>query len=207
MVISLSYVVCMRTHGWGGQLPQTDEEAVDRIIRAAIECVQRYGVGADLAKVAGRLHVTRQTVYRYFPGSRELFQSVAARVADRLVAQLAETLLEIDDPLDAVVQVVFNCTRQLAADTELSFISGTGRGGPLIAAPGAPLMAARVLAELPIDLDHLSTEDLGILAEHMVRLLQGLVLDPATPQRNDDDLRHFLEACLAQSVHPARLHA
>ena len=196
----------MRTHGWGGHPPQTDEEAVDRIIRAAIECVQRYGVDADLAKVADRLHVTRQTVYRYFPGRTALFQVVAAQVADRLVTQLAETLLEINDPLDAVVQVVFYCIRHLAEDLELSFISGTGRGGPLIAAPGAPQMAARVLAELPIDLDNLNPEELSILAEHMVRLLQGLALDPATPQRNDDDLRHFLEACLQQSVHPARLH-
>jgi AcrR family transcriptional regulator len=195
----------MRTHGWGGQPPESDEEAIDRIIRAATECVQRYGVGADLAKVADRLHVTRQTVYRYFPGNRALFQAVAAQVADRLVTKLAETLLEIDDPLDAVVQVVFYCIRHLAEDPELSFISDTGRGGPLISVPGAPLMAAKVLVNLPIDLDHLNSGELSILAEHMVRLLQGLVLDPDTPRRDDADLRHFLRACLQQSVHPMRL--
>jgi len=195
----------MRTHGWGGHPPQTDEEAVDRIIRAAIECVQRYGVDADLAKVADRLHVTRQTVYRYFSDSRALFQAVAAQVADRLVAKLAETLLEIDDPLDGVVQVVFYCIRHLAEDPALSFIIDTGRGGPLISAPGAPVMAARVLVNLPIDLDHLNPDELSILAEHMVRLLQALVLDPDTSQRDDADLRHFLGACLRQSVHPARL--
>lgn len=195
----------MRTHGWGGHPPQTDEEAVDRIMGAAIECVQRYGVDADLSKVADRLHVTRQTVYRYFSDSRTLFQAVAATVADKLVAQLAETLRGIDEPTDGVVHVVLYCIRHLAEDSALSFISGTGRGGSLISAPGAPLMAARILVSLPIDLDHLDPDELSILAEHMVRLLQALVLDPDTPRRDDADLRHFLRACLGHNVHPARL--
>ena len=72
-------------------------------------------------------HVT--TVYRYFSDSRTLFQAVAAKVADKLVAQLAETLRGIDEPTDGVVQVVLYCIRHLAQDSALSFISGPGRGG------------------------------------------------------------------------------
>jgi AcrR family transcriptional regulator len=195
----------MRTHGWGGDPPKTDEEAVDRIIEAAIECVLRYGTNVNLAKVASQLHVTRQTVYRYFPGTSALFQAVSARVADRLVAQVAETLQDFDDPVDKVIQVVFFCIRNLTEDPAISFIVDTGRGSPLITARGTPLMAEWVLASFPIDLEHLYPEELSILAEHMVRLLQALVLDPDTPERDDADLRHFLRACLEPNVHPVRM--
>jgi AcrR family transcriptional regulator len=195
----------MRTHGWGGHPPKTDEEAVNRIIGAAIECVLQDGASVNLAKVADRLHVTRQTVYRYFPGTRALSQAVSARVADRLVAQVVETLDDFDDTVDKIVQVVFVCVRTLAEDPAMSFIIDPGRGGPLITAREAPLMAATALVSFPIDLDHLNPEELSILAEHMVRLLQALVLDPDTRERDDADLRHFLRACLQQSVHPVRM--
>ena len=54
----------MRTHGWAGNPPATDEEAAARIVAAAIACVETAGADADLAMVAERVGVTRQTVYR-----------------------------------------------------------------------------------------------------------------------------------------------
>ena len=137
------------------------------------------GSDADLAKVADRLHVTRQTVYRYFSRSGELFQAVAAQVADDLVAHLAEVLLVIDDPLDAVVR-----SRLLLHPTpggrSRAVLHRRHAGGAarLSRPPGAPLMAARVLANSRSTSVTSAPTSLSILAEHMVRLLQGLVLDP-----------------------------
>ena len=163
------------------------------------------GDAADIAKVAERLQITRQTVYRYFPSRRALFEVVAAAEQGALVKRLVRHLRRIDDPADAVVEVVFWCLRRLPRDRRLAFIAPPGRADALVMAPAAPAIAATVLGELPIDLAHLSGEERSVLAEHMVRLLQALLLDPSTAARRDDDLRRFLGACLRPSVHPVTI--
>ncbi|PRC44399.1 TetR family transcriptional regulator, partial [Mycobacterium sp. ITM-2017-0098] len=57
----------MRSHGWGGNTPASDEEAIDRILSAAEKIVADRGSAMRIADVARELAVTRQTVYRYFP--------------------------------------------------------------------------------------------------------------------------------------------
>lgn len=195
----------MRTHGWGGTPPASDGEARTRIIRAAIACVDEHGDAADIAKVAERLQVTRQTVYRYFPNRRALFEIVAAAGQGALVKRLVTHLRGIGDPADAVVEVVFWCLRRLPRDRRLAFIAPPGRADALVMAPGSPALAATVLDQLPIDLAHLNGDQRAFLAEHMVRLLQALLLDPSTATRRDDDLRRFLGACLRPSVHPSTI--
>ena len=56
----------MRSRGWAGSTPRSDEEAIDRILNAVDEVVAEHGSAIRLADVARKLGVTRQTVYRYF---------------------------------------------------------------------------------------------------------------------------------------------
>ena len=191
----------MRTHGWSGHPPATDEEAVERIVAAARACLDERGAEADLAQVAERLGVTRQTVYRYFPSRRALFETVAAERVDALVERLAAHLAGVDDAGDAVVEVVLHCVRVLPDDPQLAFIAEPGRGDALIMTSDAPRLTAGVLDRLPIDLGRLDPGQRAVLAEHMVRLLQSLLLDESTTGRDDADLRRFLHACLAHHLH------
>lgn len=69
-------------------------------------------------------------------------------------------------------------------------------------APQSPQLAAAIVDQLPIDLTHLDVERRSLLVEHMLRLVQALLLDPSTPDRSDADLRRFLGVCLRPSVHP-----
>ena len=62
----------MRTHGWGGATPATDEEATERILDAASEAIEERGADIRIADVARTLGVSRQTVYNYFPGTNAL---------------------------------------------------------------------------------------------------------------------------------------
>ena len=62
-------------------------------------------------------------------------------------------------------------------------------------------LAAIVVDQLPLDLSHLSDADRPLLVEHMVRLVQALLLDPGTRDRSDADLQRFLGACLRPVVH------
>jgi AcrR family transcriptional regulator len=197
-------VRAVRTHGWAGDPPATDDEAVERIVAAARACLDERGAGADLAQVAERLGVTRQTVYRYFPSRRALFETVAAERVDALVDRLAAHLGGTGapgDPGEAVVEVVLHCVRVLPDDPQLAFIAEPGRGDALIMTADAPRLTAAVLDRLPIDLGRLGPEERAVLAEHMVRLLQSLLLDESTAARDDADLRRFLRACLAHHLH------
>ncbi|MEU5875916.1 helix-turn-helix domain-containing protein [Spirillospora sp. NPDC047279] len=64
----------MRTRGWRGRPPRTDDEARARIIEATTRCVERFGPHkTGLTDVAEELGVTRATVYRYFGTIEELF--------------------------------------------------------------------------------------------------------------------------------------
>ena len=192
----------MRTHGWAGDPPATDEEAADRIVAAAIECVERLGPDADLAAVAESVGVTRQTVYRYFPSRRALFEAVALQRLGSLIDRLTDRLDGVTDTAEAIVEVMVFCIRTLPADPQLAFVAQPGRADALIMRSDAPLTAIAILRQLPIDLGGLDPEGLTTLAEHMVRLIQALLLDAATATRRDDDLRRFLHACLDHHLAP-----
>ena len=62
----------MRTHGWGGATPASDDEAIERILDAASDAIDERGADIRIADVARTLGVSRQTVNsiengRYLP--------------------------------------------------------------------------------------------------------------------------------------------
>ena len=71
----------MRTHGWGGQPPASDDEAIERILAATRQSIDRRGASTSITDVADTLHVTRQTVYRYFASTEDLLQATALQAA------------------------------------------------------------------------------------------------------------------------------
>nr|MDT0526775.1 helix-turn-helix domain-containing protein [Streptomyces sp. DSM 41633] len=82
----------MRTHGWSGSAPASDEEAIARILVAAGNAIDERGADFSIADVARTLGVTRQTVYRYFPSTDALLVASAVHAAsdflDRVAAHL-----------------------------------------------------------------------------------------------------------------------
>ncbi|MGW0158111.1 TetR/AcrR family transcriptional regulator [Mycobacterium sp. NPDC003323] len=93
-----------RRRGWGGDPPQTDEEAARRIVTAAVDLVSATGAAISLADVANSLGIIRQTVYRYFPTSDALMHAVAMASVDAFLDRLAENVRGIHDPADAITE-------------------------------------------------------------------------------------------------------
>ena len=91
----------MRSRGWAGRWPASDEEAIARILDAADEVVSERGSAMRIADVARTLGVTRQTVYRYFPGTEALLVASAMRAADGFIDQLSEHVGGMTDPVAA----------------------------------------------------------------------------------------------------------
>jgi AcrR family transcriptional regulator len=89
----------VRTHGWSGSAPATDEEAITRILDAAGQAIDERGADVSIADVARTLGVTRQTVYRYFPSTDALLVAAAVHAASGFQDRLAAHLRGIRRPL------------------------------------------------------------------------------------------------------------
>lgn len=72
----------MRSHGWSGNTPASDEEAINGILGAAEQIVAARGPSMRIADVARNLGVTRRTVYRYFPTADAMLVTIVMRSTD-----------------------------------------------------------------------------------------------------------------------------
>jgi AcrR family transcriptional regulator len=109
----------MRSRGWAGVTPASDEEAIARILDAVDEVVAEQGAALRLADVARRLGITRQTVYRYFPNADALLIASSMRAVNGFIDQVAEHAAGHRDPVAAVVESVSFGIENLAGDPQL----------------------------------------------------------------------------------------
>jgi AcrR family transcriptional regulator len=96
-------ILTMRSHGWAGNSPAPDEEALERILDAADSIISERGSAMRIADVARTLGV-RQTVDRYFPGTEALPVATAMRSADGFLGELATRAIGIADPVLAAAE-------------------------------------------------------------------------------------------------------
>lgn len=200
----------VRTHGWQGDPPRDDDEARRRLLAVTRACLAE-GVAATPTEVAGRLGVTRQTVYRYFPGRDALLDAAAAEAITDLVATLVPHVRDHlartgGDAGDAVVEVVAHVYEHLRGDPALQRLVSPGRLGttlPGFTAPSAITLGVELLEGFGVDWDDLGLDASwrGELVEHLLRVLQSLVLDPG--ERDAVALRAYLHRWVAPAVRTA----
>src|SRR3954471_20836143 len=112
----------MRTHGWSGSAPATDEEAISRILAAASKAIDERGADISIADVARALGVTRQTVYRYFPSTDALLVAAAVHAAAGFLDRLAAHLAGITDPVEAVTEAIATALEWLPEDKHIGLL-------------------------------------------------------------------------------------
>lgn len=128
----------MRRRGWGGNPPETDAEARERILDAAAEVVREHGPDADIMLVAERLGVTRQTIYRYFGSRGEVFGTLALLAVDEFLESLRMHLAEwSDDPLERLVRAMLFSARRLPQDPRLGVVVKPEIAAGLLLSDGA----------------------------------------------------------------------
>lgn len=195
----------MRSRGWAGSTPATDEEAISRILTAVDEEVAERGSGIRLADVARRLGVTRQTVYRYFPNADALLIASAMRAADGFIDQVAERAGGQNDPVTAVVECVSFGIENLAGDPQLERLLALrheGGAATSLTSDTAITFCLSVFHRLDVDwrLHGFDTAALGELAELTLRTVQSLLTDPGQPQREGAELRRFVARWLGPVI-------
>ncbi|MDG4667485.1 TetR/AcrR family transcriptional regulator [Mycobacterium sp. 236(2023)] len=193
----------MRTHGWGGATPASDEEAIERILDAASAAIDERGAAMRVVDVARSLEISRQTVYNYFPGD-SLLEAVATRSGLRYIERLAKHLAGITDPVDALVESFSYTLEWLPKDksVQLMLANDLGRTSHEVTSDMAKQFGHGILAGLDVDWKSLGLDDKGIddLVEYMLRMLQSFMLDPGRPPRKGKALRNYVRRWLGPVV-------
>jgi AcrR family transcriptional regulator len=198
----------VRTHGWSGSAPATDEEAIARILDAAGKAIDERGADFSITDVARTLGVTRQTVYRYFPSTDALLVAAAVHAASGFQDRLATHLRGITDPADAVAEALATTLEWLPEDKHLGLLLIPGRPSPhteSVTSDVAQDFARAMLRQFDVDWVGLgfTDTDLDELAEHLLRIIQSFVIDPGRPPRTGDDLRGYLQRWVGAAIRPS----
>jgi len=195
----------VRTHGWSGAAPASDDEAITRILDAASKAIDSRGADFSIADVARPLGVTRQTVYRYFPSTDALLVAAAVRSAGDFVDRVEAHLQGITDPVEAVAEAIATVLEWLPKDKHQGLLIGPGRPN---------LHIESVTGDVALDFGHsmvrrfdvdwaglgFSDDDLDELAEHLLRIIQSFVTDPGRPPRTGVELRDYLRRWVGAAV-------
>jgi AcrR family transcriptional regulator len=187
----------VRTHGWSGSAPATDDEAIGRILDAAGKAIDARGADFSIADVARTLGVTRQTVYRYFPSTDALLQASAQRAATDFLDRLAEHLHGLTDPREAVAEGIATALEWIPKDKHIGLLLMPGRASAFsqtVTSDVALQFADSMLRRFDVDWSGLGfdDDDLDDLAEHLLRIIQSFVIDPGRPPRQGIELRDYL---------------
>jgi AcrR family transcriptional regulator len=194
--------------GWRGDPPRNDEEARQRIIEAAMRCIDRHGPHkTGLSDVASELGVTRQTVYRLYESTDELLLAVGAAAADDYLDRLAAHVADLPEPGDAIVEGIAYTFERLPHEPFLGLLLTTGRSEAFlkgVTSPRALAFGRSMLARMSVDwaAAGYDADELDGLVEFGLRVLQSLVLDPPR-QRRGARLRAYLTRWVAPAVRAA----
>lgn len=162
---------------------------------------------ADVARVAG---VSRQTLYNEF-GSRHAFAvALVLREGDRFLAQVEQALLAHRDDADAALEAAVRVFLATAAEDPLVHAIATGQGDgddsllPLVTTQGQPVVGfavERLSAAIATGWPHADTEDVGLLADALVRLgISYAALPSGAPAETAAALRRLLAPFIERAL-------
>ena len=196
----------MKSRGWQGDQPADDVEARERIIAAAMRCIDRHGpLKTGLSDVAAELGVTRQTIYRLYPSTEELLLAVAANGAETFVDRMVARVRNEADPAEMLVECLAFTLERLPKERYLSLLVVPERRATFTRGITSSMgfeLTDTLLSRLPVD-----WAELGIqraqrrdLIEIYLRTLQSFALDPGR-KRSASQLRSFLRQWLTPALH------
>ncbi|WP_349268894.1 TetR family transcriptional regulator [Mycolicibacterium parafortuitum] len=195
----------MRSRGWAGATPTSDEEAIDRILDAVDDVVAQHGSAIHLADVARQLGVTRQTVYRYFPNADALLIASAMRAVDGFIDQAVQRVEGVHDPVHAVVECIAFAVEKLVGDPQLdNLLARRQDGAPAtsLTSDTAKAFCSSFFRRLDVDweLHGFDGDGLDELAEMTLRTVQSMLSDPGESPRTGVPLRRFVSRWLGPAI-------
>lgn len=196
----------MRTHGWSGNPPANDDEAVRRILDATRACIDRDGADTGIVDVARELGVTRQTVYRYYRTTDDLLTATAFDATASFLGRIEAHLHARSwTPAEAVVEGIAFTLEELPREPYLGLLLSPGKFSVFnqdFTSETAMALGRAMIERFPVDwsAQGYTSADLDQLVEQMLRMTQSLFEHPGTPPRTGTELRAYLSRWFAPAV-------
>lgn len=184
--------------------------AEDRVRAATLSCIARFGLTKttldDIARESG---VSRATIYRTFPGGRDvLFQSVLLSEIGRFFDGLGAVLDQLDDLEDLITAALAASMRFLREHDALHTVIEMEPGIllPQFAFHHLDLVLSHAAAfGAPYLEPHLdSADDAWATAEHLVRIVLSYTMHPSAlvDPYDDDSIRRLVRRHVLPGMKP-----
>ena len=196
-------VPSIRTHGWLGSPPKTDEEAVARILQAADRRIKRAGARTSIADVAQELGVSRATVYRYFDSTTDLLAAAAALGTQEFMRRVGKRLSGLTDPAEIIIEGIVETITQAPGEPYLRLLLEEPTHALLrsVTSESAREFGRAVLSESTSpDWGSSGDHDLDGLLEWALRAVQSFLSAPGDPPRSPEELREYLWQWMGPSI-------
>ncbi|QXC45335.1 TetR/AcrR family transcriptional regulator [Rhodococcus qingshengii] len=194
-----------RRRGWGGNPPDSDEDASRRIVEAAVELIGRTSSEISIGDVAESLGVIRQTVYRYFPSADALMRAAAIASVDGYLDRLTTHVSGIEDPVEAVTEGVVYTLTQVHRTPHLGILL-TSTNSSLhpegLTSQEAQAFGMAMITRFDVDWVRFGYDDASLqeLVEYVLRTMQSFFLAPGDPKRSDEELRRYLRRWMGSAI-------
>ena len=203
---------------WGAEAPEDARAAKRRLVAAATACFERYGVAkTSVEDVATEAHVSRATVYRYFPGGRdELVLAVGMREVSRFGGEVQRKVAKQPTAVDALVEGVMLTVAAVQQRPTLALLFAPDIAGHTGVLAGGSEALHRAVVDYTKPLFETAQRqgtvraglDAADAAEWIIRMVMSLATSPS--RRRPSDQRRFLREYFVPAFLPpktGRTHA
>lgn len=180
---------------------QSLSDVEQRILDSVLECSAKWGFARltidDIARDAG---VSRATIYRMFPGGKEvLFEALRVRELESFFTELRTEVASAKSLEELMVRSVVTATRCLNDDAHLALMLASEPGEALgqLTVEGLPRIIRMASATLiPLALPFLKPREAGRAIDVLARLTISYFLAPS------DEIDLAVEADARQFISP-----
>ena len=171
------------------------------ILEATQRCCERWGIAkVTVDDVAAEAGVSRATLYRMFPGGRDvLFEALRLQELEDFFVRLRSHLDGATDLRDLLVRTVVHATHELREDRHLALMLGSEPGDTLsqLTVEGLPrIIRVATLFISPLLDDYLDRAEALRLVDVLSRLVISYFLAPSdqVDLGEPDQARAFIDA-------------
>jgi AcrR family transcriptional regulator len=180
-------------------MPPTSASPEQRVLDAAKRCSERWGFEkVTIDDIAAAAQVSRATIYRLFPGGKDvLFDALRVQELEDFFQRLLTAIGQPDNLEDLLVRAVAASMRDMRADQHLTVMLAAAPGDTLgeLTVHGLPRIVRVACTFLtPLVEPYLGRREASQVVELLVRLVISGFLAPSDhiDFTDEDDTRRFV---------------